>query len=501
MLTVILRDTDVDIEDAQIVTLLKMIMPDLEATENQATTFSLIRAILSRKLVKLEVYDLMDSVSRILVTNQCSNVRELCRQAYVQFIIYYPHGHQRFSNQIAYLLNQLDYEHETGRESVLDLINLMLTKLSNELFTEYSDFIFVKLVMTLANDKSSRCREMSSMLIKTLVLRLDIGRINTQLLLLEKWYSSGASDLKKISIQLFGLFADAFGHKANKWSSYWLKNIKNALLEVLTEWNEVKETLDTQDDSAITLSLWETGYFSLLTLSKMLKKSPVLHAHSDIDWQLVIELLLYPHQWVRKMASDILGSLFSNIDHNSKKMVGSVFEKSQNNNTVAIISTEANCRKVAKILCDQLDSDVLTSEHAKQIVKNLFFLSNLLISDMRKEHDIKQIEEEQDEGAAQGSGLLSLIKRLSFLARADGSKRKRGIILRSSVFHLFAAVFPKIPASHSSSFLQHILLALLRCVQDETFKGHESGNIFLNFRATEKASYRSNGFNSENVWY
>jgi hypothetical protein len=54
---------------------------------------------------------------------------------------------------------------------------------------------------------------------------------------------------------------------------------------------------------------------------------------------------------------------------------------------------------------------------------------------------------------------------------------------RSSVFHWFAAVFPKIPQDDASKlFLPLILSTLYRVEKDETLKGPESGVFFLIFR-------------------
>jgi U3 small nucleolar RNA-associated protein 20 len=407
------------------ITLLKIVQPDLEEPQHQTTTFSLIRAILSRQLVVMEVYDLMDTISRVLITNQSKQVRELCRQTYVQFILYYPHGNERFANQLTFLLNQLQYKHESGRESILDLFNIMLKKFSDEIFTDYSDMIFIRLAMALANDKSPRCREMTSVLIKNLILRLGIGMIETPLTLIEKWYTQDSPELCRLSIQLFGLFVDAFASKSIKWAPVWILNINAVLTTVFSEWKEMEEDVET-------LSLWESGYVSLVTYSKLLNNCPILHADDHVNWTLISDMLLHPHQWIRTVAGQLIGSLFSHTDGKSRRLAGKIFEHSSAKE-VNILSTENDCKRLARRFCDQLDSDLLTAELGRQIVKNLFFLSNSLMSFMNhkgtKETPATALEDLAIEVMEPGTGLLWLTKRLSFLARAESGKRQRGILL------------------------------------------------------------------------
>jgi U3 small nucleolar RNA-associated protein 20 len=423
-LTIILRDTQLEVEEKQMITLLAMIQPDLEEPERQATTFSLIRSILSRQLVVMEVYDLMDTVARVLVTNQSKQVRELCRHSYVQFILFYPHGHQRFEKQMAYLINQLDYQHESGRQSVLDLFNVIMKKFSEEVFLEYSDMIFLRLVMTLANDPSPSCREMSSVLIINLLLRLDMGRMDTPIKLLEKWLETDKPELRKIAIQIFGLIVDAFGSKAMKWAPFWMENINVALKDVAVEWKE-----NQQEGEDASLELWEVGYYSLSTICKLLKSSPVLHSNPFIEWSLISDLLLHPHQWVRRISCQLMGSLFSHIDTKTCKFVGSAFTGLVQTHPVEMLGSENHLKRLARRFCDQLDSDIITAELSKQVVKNLFFLSKSLVAYIKDTQAEDAEEEEPTEEAEPGTGLLWLTKRLSFLARAEGAKRNRGTVL------------------------------------------------------------------------
>ena len=73
-LATILRDSPTaQVKEKDLVYLLDLLSPDLEDPSRQASVFSMLRAIVSRKFVVPEIYDLMDKVSEIMVTNQSNH--------------------------------------------------------------------------------------------------------------------------------------------------------------------------------------------------------------------------------------------------------------------------------------------------------------------------------------------------------------------------------------------------------------------------------------------
>lgn len=108
-----------------------------------------MRCITNRKQ---EVYDVMDTVAAIMVTNQTRTARDLARGLYFQFLMDYPQGKDRFSKQIAFIVKNLEYvmshsfhpslstlltcfryRYEEGRKSVLELLHLLLSKVQGDL--------------------------------------------------------------------------------------------------------------------------------------------------------------------------------------------------------------------------------------------------------------------------------------------------------------------------------------------------------------------------------
>lgn len=430
LLTIILREMpDVPIPDNQLLTLLAVLEPELERSENQTTTFSLVRALLSRQLMAVQVYDLMDKVARVMVTNPQKPIRDLCRQCYIQFLLTYPHGPVRMRKQMAYLVNNLSYEHETGRISVLDLIQLIARKFSEEEFLNYADMLFLSLVMTLANDSSSECREMAGTTIQSIFQRLGLNRIDNMMNILSKWsLQSDNPDLVKIGVQGFGLAVEVFGAKFSRWFSEWIDRINSIIFFTIEDWKNAGNFEET----------WELAFISLNTLRKILAKCPKSIFNHNVSpklWINIVDLLLHPHQWVRRISGDLMSALFVSLDTRTMQVHEKICQSSELQE-ITLFDSEQNIKRLSRRFCDQLDSDFLDEALAKLIIKNLTFLSKILITYLKpKLEDIvdtpedAEAEDDDEVVAKPGTGLLWLTKRLAFLARADSSKRNRGTLL------------------------------------------------------------------------
>ena len=90
------------VEERDLDYLLGLISPDLEVQSRQASAFSLLRAIVTRKFVVPEIYDSMEKVSEISVS-QSPQVQELCRGVLLRFLLDYPQGKGQLRNQMTFL--------------------------------------------------------------------------------------------------------------------------------------------------------------------------------------------------------------------------------------------------------------------------------------------------------------------------------------------------------------------------------------------------------------
>lgn len=101
------------IETASCVCVASLPMNDLTA----------LQAIIGRRLMAPEVYDMMRRLTELLVRSHSHTIREACAQILLSFLLYYPLSRHRLQQQLNLLLSNLNYPYQSGRESVLEMLN------------------------------------------------------------------------------------------------------------------------------------------------------------------------------------------------------------------------------------------------------------------------------------------------------------------------------------------------------------------------------------------
>jgi len=88
-LTVLLREAKgkVMLSQSQLKVLLSFAKQDISESGRQAVAFGLVRAIIARKLVCEEVYDVVDRIAEHMVTSQSEQTRALSAQTVLQFML------------------------------------------------------------------------------------------------------------------------------------------------------------------------------------------------------------------------------------------------------------------------------------------------------------------------------------------------------------------------------------------------------------------------------
>ncbi|CAO3576085.1 unnamed protein product [Absidia cylindrospora] len=451
LLTVCIQSKKANLTEHQLTYLINIIRPDLEEPTRQGTAFGLVRGVISRKFMAPEMYDLMDVLGNILVTNQAPETREQARSIYFMFLMDYPQGRGRLKKQMTFLTKNLEYVHETGRESVMELLHHIISKFGDEILAEFSQSLLLALVMRLINDESSKCREMAAELIKSLLLRMD-DDMDTVYKLLDKWMDSERANLQRAGCQLYGLVVDAYG-KNFKFASQLIGRLAVMIesnhqqwMDALEEQEKHEDSLELEDDGMDVDIPWEVGYYSLNTFAKVTSTFPKLVYTDDTMpiWRGVESLLLHPHAWIRSSSSRLFGVYFAGIDVVTRNSY----------------LTRQVLRGLAYGFVEQLKGVYLSDEQANQLVKNLFFIGRCLYH-LPIEEDITGKDDDDDQVGTQDdvtsnsllaeqnvsvdqsqvhSSLLWLLHKASYTARGAGKNQGKGLILRSSIFKWFAAM-------------------------------------------------------------
>lgn len=514
-LTIMLRDCpeQANFKEKQLTDLLTLVISDIEEPNAQSAIFGLVRAIISRRYVVPEVYDVMDKVAEMMVTNQSSSVRETSRAAFLQFLLDYPQGKGRLRNQMEFLAKNLSYIYESGRLSVMELLTAICAKFSDEVLRDYGELLFVALVMVLANDDSTRCREKAAQLAKTIVTLLEDDQQSKLIGMAHAWAenSEQKAQLSRVGMQVYSLFLDA-GVDASV-SQQWTSRALKVTRQVLSDCADDLESIEREDASLLdTVELdWQLPYHSLQLLSRIAAAEPSLLAPSQGSpvWSVVRRLLLFPHSWVRSAACRLIGTLFAAAPHPA----GST-SPARDSSTSNPLSLEALV-DVARKLALQLRGTAVDDAMALQVVKNLLWIgksfaavpaptsmkrkdavangneqlegdeSSVSEADEASDDEMDGEEEDNDDEAQTGvdasaleNPLAWLFSKLSYQARdvqrpgGDGSNMESRLNIQGpkAILRWFAAMAQFLPKERLATFLPHIVTPIFRLLDEDTIK-------------------------------
>jgi U3 small nucleolar RNA-associated protein 20 len=413
-LATIVRDkSNAEVKEKDLVFLLELLAPDLEEPGRQASVFAVLRAIVARKFIVPEIYDLMERVSEIMVTNQSPQVQELCRSVFLQFLLDYPQGKGRLRTTMSFLAKNTAFMYESGRLSVLELLSAIVSKFEESLIGDFADLLFVALVMVIANDDSTKSREMAAEIVKNLFLRLNSDRRRLLMSHLRSWANQEANpQLTRVAAQVYGIILDALQADATTYLSVIIEglnlNIKRSAEQLAKE-----DEMDVDSE-------WQVAYHSLTVLAKIIRIFPdVATRERTVSWAAVVTHLLFPHSWVRVAAARLLGQLFSLLP---------VVEAARDGYPATLPLVGLDLKEIAEKHSTQLKSPHLDSALGLQIVKNLFYIGKCLCvakgSDPQPPEDIEnedgdEDDEEREHEEVNGDNPLAwLFSKLSYQIRS-----------------------------------------------------------------------------------
>lgn len=302
MLAVVLRDRrDVVIKDAAVDMLLGKLKDDLTEPQYRHVTFNFLRSILERRIETAAVYDTMDYVGTVMITNDDKDTRDLARGAFFQFIREYPQKKARWAKQLTFIVANLKYNREGGRLSVMEVVHLLLMKSSDDFVQEVAATCFLPLFFVMANDESQKCCLAAGELLKEIFRRSDKERTSKFLTLLRSWVDK---DDNPAVLQL-ALRVWAYYFESNEGASKNHKDFKLVFTKILGILSA--EDLGDVDGQLVEAAL---GLFSVL-LSVLPEK--MLSPAAEESWAHVGRCMGHPHPPVKLAAIRLISSYLSDF--------------------------------------------------------------------------------------------------------------------------------------------------------------------------------------------
>ena len=386
LVSAILRERrTIEIRETDLAYLLKRLIPDLEEPDKHGVAFNFLKAIMTRKIVITEVYEVLDAAAIVMVTNQTRSARDMARGAYFQFIMEYPQSKDRFSKQLGFMVRNLEYKHQEGRQSIMEAINLLFNKVGDDIVQDILATFFVPLVMVVVNDESSECREMAGALLKKVFERADAECTQSFTTLLRAWLDGTDEPLLvRAAFQTYGLYLDTNGAKAEKE----LLLLQSRLTQILK--SNLKTPLEAE---------WELLYFGLQTFARICQIFPTraFAASTAPLWTSIRQRLSFPHAWVKLSSAKLLGTYLADFARTNANFPNTSLPL-QGSNGLSL--QEQEIIEITRLSLSLLRVPGLSSDLANQTVRNLLFLGKTMAQTSLPWPQKHQDEEPQNDSSS-----------------------------------------------------------------------------------------------------
>ena len=418
-----IRHKDLKLKDTALSYILTRILPDLNEPSRQGLAFNFLKALVSKHIMLPEIYDVIDIVREIMVTNHSKDIRDVSRSVYYQFLMEYDQGKGRLEKQFKYMVDNLQYPSQEGRQSVMELLNLIITKANPNLLSKLSSSFFLSLSNVTINDDSPRCREMASILLSNMLQKVS----EKDLELIDKYLTAWLRQTDRVQftslgLRIFKIYISALSTDKNL-------NLKDSALKRIQQ-----IVTDVDVGSEFEWDLIYTALNVFITIAENTGK--IYNDQYRKIWKGVEACLLYPHMWVRQSSARLINLMVNNLDKLETPL------------------SELELQNIANRSIHQLAAPSVPESLSNIIIKTL-----VIIADKWNRENTQFISRNQDKDISYTNALDYMVSRISVIIRNEQNIAESHVSKKAGI-QFFALLAQLLPEKSLNLLAEKIILSL-----------------------------------------
>jgi len=418
LLAVLIRDIQLtQIKDDQLKTVFEYILIDVMDPIKQSTAFSLLNAVLIRRIIHEDLHNLMMKLAELIIFKaETTKIAQQVRSSLMSYMTKYEIK-EKLGDILDFFVAQLKFQEEFGRLSAAQTLGLIFSSLGNAV-DSHAEFLFVSMAPHLSNTDSENTRNAIAKTMGSLLSAVSPAVVSVQLDSTITWFQSEDSLPKVVlACRLLAIFVETLG----------MKVIKPKLKMIMAKLN----TLFQSNDNALIQVL--------KLIIRMARNDPgntVFINRTTMDG--VKSCLMHGHTGIRLLSTQLLGL---NLAQVASEPEGKIETWIHNEDTLRSLILDS---------FEQLKQvDHVTSEMSLQVVKNLVAMTKLIKPP--NENEVVRLS------------LEFVLKRSIKISNHELVHNSREVVKRTLVFNYIAAV-----VMHSEKHLiQDVLSLILTPLQRE----------------------------------
>lgn len=422
---------------------------NVNETVKQTISFSLLKVIISRRLVTRELNNVIMQVGRLAIQSESEVARAESKGIIVNYLMDYPLG-KKVDGFTEFFISNLNYELQSGRESAITILHSIVKRFPPKYLNKKAALIFVACGSLLINDESAECRQHVAECLETLLTRIDVNQRDEMFAIVMTLLRDDKSSHREMAALLCTRFINA----EKQTFSARLEKVLPVLITTLctssagkyvratngnhADDDENESINDDQDDHEEVQRLLDHQTIQLQnTILKIIQTyDHVIDDYPQYIDELAYEsqkLLAHEHVWVRLNALKILQLILRNV--NIEEIHNTLMNRESNENQSNYIysNPEQELKSLTLDLCAQLIPDQTDAEIAQEATTILLLIANMVKNVPYGAADNDNDDEEESKSVRRKVNLPWLLRRLRYVIHAEVAKSPQSIVLVSLI--------------------------------------------------------------------
>jgi U3 small nucleolar RNA-associated protein 20 len=117
-----------------------------------------LETLISVKLIKSDIYELIDKAFEIMLVSMDPGIINTSKRCILKFIENFPLTEELYEKYFWKLIKNIDFPEETGRKTIISIIELLVRKLPDDFLEKFIDLYYFSLVTRFINEEVPKLR-------------------------------------------------------------------------------------------------------------------------------------------------------------------------------------------------------------------------------------------------------------------------------------------------------------------------------------------------------